>query len=140
LNNVKNDYSIWGARKGVGDAEIPIHFRYAIDRKPEYYKNIEGTEFKVSNNLDWREIIYQMALDYFLYHTQDDFLIKIAKNNPNYYPLGITGYEQYYTDIQGFWRQIYDQGFKSEIIEHPENLNFWFDFLDTSGELGQFSV
>jgi hypothetical protein len=26
------------------------------------------------------------------------------------------------------------------VIENPENLNFWFDFLDTEGELAQYSV
>ena len=62
-----------------------------------------------SNNIvDWREIIYQMALDYFQYNERDDFLPTIAKNNPVFYPSGYTGYEQYYTDMQGFWRQLYN--------------------------------
>ena len=26
----------------------------------------------------------------------------------SYYPEGETGYEAFYTDIQGFWRQLYD--------------------------------
>jgi hypothetical protein len=26
------------------------------------------------------------------------------------------------------------------VFEQPHNLNFWFDFLDTEGELKQFSV
>ena len=26
------------------------------------------------------------------------------------------------------------------VFEHPDQLNFWFDFLDTEGELGNFSV
>jgi len=45
LNNIKNDYSIWGARK-YNDVEVPIHLRYAIDAKPLYYKTIgmSGTE------------------------------------------------------------------------------------------------
>lgn len=42
LNNVKNDFSIWGVRKGVTGIEMPIHMRYAIDKKPEYYKTVEG--------------------------------------------------------------------------------------------------
>lgn len=74
------------------------------------YKVVE----RVKNyNCDWREIIYQMALDY-LQHAideegtpNDDFLPTIAKNNPDLYPTGITGYEQYYTDLEGFWRQLY---------------------------------
>ena len=42
INNVKNDYSIWGTRKGVSGAEIPIHARYAIHKKPVYYKSFDG--------------------------------------------------------------------------------------------------
>lgn len=143
LNNVKNDYSIWGHRKGVNGAEIPIHFRYAIDKKPIYYCSPYQDENPIYSidNVDWRELIFQMAVDYFAHHTETDFESKIAKFNKEYYPIGITGYEHYYTDVQGFWRQVYDgKEFLKEVEENPENLNFWIDFLDTSGELEQFSI
>ena len=45
LNNVKNDFSIWGTRKGVTGVEMPIHMRYAIDRKPMYYTTVEGQTY-----------------------------------------------------------------------------------------------
>lgn len=57
---------------------------------------------------DWREILYLMATDYFKYNTLDNFEIRIREANPNLYPTGRTGYEQYYTDIQVCWRQLYD--------------------------------
>ena len=41
--NIKNDYSIWGTRKGINGAEIPIHARYAIHKKPKYYKAYDGS-------------------------------------------------------------------------------------------------
>lgn len=89
--------------------------------------------------VDWREIIYQMALDFFLgqgcgdpsqpklYISEDNehfeemtnpdhFLYEVGKRNPYYYPTGKTGYEQYYTDMQGFWRQLYDPEYIPEII------------------------
>jgi hypothetical protein len=44
-----------------------------------------------------------MALDYFKYNHLDDFELRLAKANPQYYN-GQTGYENYYTDLQGFWR------------------------------------
>jgi hypothetical protein len=44
-----------------------------------------------------------MAKDYRKYNQNPDFLIKLAKNN-SHYPTGITGYEKYYTDMEGFWR------------------------------------
>lgn len=41
INQIKNDYSIWGVRKSVNGGEIPIHARYAIHKKPEFYKSFE---------------------------------------------------------------------------------------------------
>lgn len=252
INNVKNDYSIWGTRKGASGAEIPIHARYAIHEKPVYYKTFDGelyttfdveditpqpnrdklpdclksgfegkwwdiydwaeiykmmtgeypseamgqygnrtckmdlnayfppgTDWKktrplflfdvapdgtlystvhnplfdwmtpaqscghsytffleraqaenissyiydptipasidvVYHKVDWREIIYQMAKDYFQHGQEVDFYHNVMKNNmkldgiSSYYPTGETGYEMFYTDIQGFWRQLYD--------------------------------
>jgi hypothetical protein len=33
-----------------------------------------------------------------------DFNLRIAEKNQDCFPTGTTGYEQYYTDILGFWR------------------------------------
>lgn len=137
IQNVRNDYSIWGTRKTTQGAEIPIHLRYAIDNKPVQYTTIEvaDTEVKEYNerynshlkgqesqtytvvDYDWREIIYQMALDYFRYSWMEDFERKVAAANPDLYPTGRTGYEQYYTDIQGFWRQLYNPFIEQDIIK-----------------------
>jgi hypothetical protein len=94
---------------------------------------------------DWRELIYQMANDYYKYGQLDSFELKVKEANP-FYPFGITGYEQYYTDIKSFWRDIYtidsdeESGWAPEVNEAPATLNFWFDFLDYGGELAQFNV
>ena len=238
--NIKNDFSIWGKRKGVTGTDIPVHMRYAIDKKPVYYKQIKvndnneqesdaiiyisenfvGETTEKMKEVDWREIIYQMANDYFKYnHKLGDFTQRVAENNPDYYSNGRTGYENYYTDLQGFWRQIYNPdalgqtgivynnvgllsetefnnnkekyyisnpdgtytqcssdsvynasiyyytkddnsewielevikglstdmfsnktGLNQNVTKHPETLNFWFDFMDTQGELGKYSV
>lgn len=123
INNVKNDYSIWGTRKSITGAEIPIHARYAIHNKPVYYHSYDGNIYTTLDindkdinykKVDWREIIYQMALDYFKHGQEEDFLYNVQNNNlkmdglSSYYPEGETGYEAFYTDIQGLWRQLYD--------------------------------
>ena len=69
MENVKNDFAVWGKRN-----ERDIYARYAIDNKPEYYINYNNEEFytktptkKETNSrlkVDWREIIYQMTIDY----------------------------------------------------------------------------
>ena len=109
LLNVKNDFSVWGTYKSLSGADIPIHMRYALDTKPTSYTSLDNIEYTI-DKWDWREIIYQMAVDYYKNSnwTTDDFCLRVAAANPNLYPSGKTGYEQYYTDIQGFWRILYD--------------------------------
>ena len=191
ISNLKNDYSIWGSRKSSSGAQIPIHYRYAIDTKPVMYTTIQvqdeelinynnyygtyltGQNSRIylvkevleddmnyidlyknvlilntikaasyeqniitfekpkpeskqvisyNNNIltiegcpisevyivnDWREIIYQMAKDYRKYNHLHNFNYKIKEANSDLYPTGYTGYEQYYVDLEGFWRQLY---------------------------------
>ena len=139
LTSVRNDYSIWGTRTGIAGGDIPIHLRYALDYKPYYYKNFKGgvyyTEEFINKNgslegineealrlRDWRELIYQMAKDYRDNSNDGDFLYKIHKNNiveidgeeVILYPSGHTGYEHYYIDIEGFWRQLYNPEYTIE--------------------------
>ena len=171
LGNIKNDFTVWGTKKTATGLEVPIHARYAIDRKPEYYIYVtENYSEKYPNKthkiVDWREIIYQMALDYYHYNQEDDFSSKLQLYNidnnsgKSYYESGRTGYEQYYHDIEGFWRLLYapeeyldgyTPGFNTDnvvdkkdfykdgeytgpwnrkITESPSDLLFWFDFFD----------
>ena len=94
-----------------------------------------------------------MACDYSKYNHLDDFEARVAKYNPDTCPAGVTGYEQYYRDMMGFWRELYappeeevegceydpDTRWNVNIKENQDLLPFWFDFLDT-GELMQFST
>ena len=80
----------------------------------DYLKNSVSTEiyeaFVIKYQypiVDWRELIYQMSLDYSKCHTFEDFYYYIAQTNPEF-PSGITGYEQYYIDLQSFWRELYN--------------------------------
>lgn len=157
LNNLKNDFSIWGTRKSINGAEIPIHLRYAIDKKPTKYVKISNTGGKEKGDIlsteekeyDYRELIYQMALDYRNRGHDDDFVSDLIKYNPELCARGRTGYEQYYIDMEGFWRQLYDpegsseqyeNGWNKNINENPSALNFWFELLDTEGEISQYSI
>jgi hypothetical protein len=44
ITNIRNDFSIWGKRTSVSGEELPVHMRYAIDFKPEYYFPIRFDE------------------------------------------------------------------------------------------------
>ena len=148
-SNIKNDYAIWGKRNNRD-----IYARYAIDRKPEYYKSynnfiyytdhsqiqeaidafqmnynenvleitvnppeylssqLESQIYTISSDnhacVDWREIIYQMACDYREYNNQVDYYNRLKDNNKHLVRNGQTGYEKYYTDLEGHWREIYN--------------------------------
>lgn len=137
LQNLRNDFSIWGIRKTIDGAEVPIHLRYAIQNKPTRYKTYQGKEYSVKD-YDWRELIYQMSVDYLNYNLEDDFLSVIAKNNPDDYPTGYTGYEKYYTDLQGFWRQLYCYGEKQTINDNID-VNAQYFTLNEKNELEEVS-
>ncbi len=143
--------------------------------------------------VDWRELIFQMAMDYRQHNRDQDFLFQITNNNKNaegisYYPTGYTGYEQYYIDFEtgskkevnlttvdglsfketrtiSFWREIYNpclsikghfiskldnvwkniydygtSGWRKDLSENPQLVHFWFDFLDSYGEINRYAV
>ena len=165
INNIKNDYAIWGKKKSnVDSEENSIHMRVAIDEKPEKYVSFRGITYE-SSKWDWRELIFQMAKDYFDYNHEDDYEIILHKLNPDY-PFGKTGYEPYYEDLLGFWRYLYNpesddnevyvikkennesetdfkkkQYWNREVFDNPAGLLFWFDFLDgKTTKLGKYSV
>lgn len=72
---------------------------------------------------DWREVLYQMAKDYFKYNTLSDFEIRVREANPDTYPTGRTGYEQYYTDIQVCWRQLFNPELRNNILSLTEEIS-----------------
>ena len=72
---------------------------------------VEGDSTEIKVICDWRELIFRMASDYFKYGFLSDFKARIAYFNSSYYSDGITGYEQYYTDLEGFWRQLYNPNY-----------------------------
>lgn len=213
---------------GQGEIEVEDYpqYTYIAGDDTSWIYNDETKEI----TCDWREIIYQMALDYYKFHdTQSDFYWQIINNNRDsqgvsLYPDGRTHYEQYYTDILGFWRELFSpvsstnnnkHGFFQQVLltkstykrnkyylrereiksingikyysdevnrmqtftldssrsysenkiyyelieeiepasepkdtdyycenkrKYPYLLNFWFDFLDTTGELSKYSV
>ena len=165
IHNVKNDFAIWGKKKSsLKGKENDIHLRYAIDEKPERYVAFDGTIY-TTRNYDWRELIYQMAVDFYAHSHDDDYSIILYRNNPQY-QYGRTGYEPYYTDLLEFWRGLYDptsndnkkyfikkaetqpledflqvQYWSRLIFDDPSALLFWFDFLNgKKTEVGQYSV
>lgn len=105
-------------------AFIDVNYEDLVDDlvKEEYEERIKNSFF-----VDWREIIYQMAVDYRRHYHEDDFLYNVAQNNFEYYPTGITGYERYYTDLISFWRDLYNPNPDpiSENVSYLKAFNCW---------------
>lgn len=156
LNNIRNDFAIWGKKTSNSNGkENDIHMRVAIDEKPEVYTSFDGTVYN-TDEWDWRELIYQMAIDFYAHNHDDNYEIILHRNNPSY-PFGKTGYEQYYTDMLEFWRRLYNPQSKNnevyildeekgkywnrQVYNDPSSLIFWFDFLESkTTNLGKYSV
>lgn len=116
-------------------------------------------------NLNWRELIYQMACDYMQYGHDDNYAVRLARLNPQYQN-GCTGYESYYTDFLAYWRDIYDPfsddfekyyvnksgqslsteeqmiyGWNRAYYANPTLLDWWVDFIeDSESSIGKYSV
>ena len=97
-----------------------------------------------------------MAREYYQHNQNSSFLTKIQKAN-NWCKEGRTGYEPFYADVQGFWRQLYDlnpkdkdkdqyltsgvyKGWNKNAIYSPSSINFWLDFLEPEGEIDMYSI
>lgn len=100
---------------------------------------------KVEQEIDYRELIHQMALDYYAYHLEPDFYTVIEHNNP-WAKNGRTGFESFYADMKEFWPHLYkgdltkddlnnyilageNKGWSKKILE-PSSLIFWFELID----------
>ena len=114
-------------------------------------KGNEDTDFInpfTVKQVDWREIIFQMAKDYYAHHTEDDFNLNLRNNNIikykglNLYPKGKTGYEQYYHDIEAFWRTLYFPTYEinndNRIFKEQFSVNF--DIIDRNAYYDETSV
>lgn len=157
--NLKNDFVVWGEHK---DTKLPLHMHIALDKKPVEYRKFginradiedmksEGLDTSSigprgnvlyttnpnessagANYCDWRHVIYAMAEDYYQFGQWSKFRKAVQQGND--WVTGITGYEQYYTDIYNYWPTIYDTAhfkFKDEVESDPAALSFWFNFYD----------
>lgn len=133
IANVRNDYSIWGKKKANSEGkDNAIHMRVAIDEKPTEYTAFDGTVYR-SSEWDWRELIYQMAQDFYNHNHDDDFDVVLHNNNPTY-KFGKTGYEQYYTDMIGFWRLLYNPYPPTESNYDRETYNSFSEALSAYQE------
>lgn len=142
LNNIKNDYTIWGNMIAVDGAELPAHLRCAIDDKPTYYYPLldeaqdddhqplgrelwatesivideRGHELQADVICDWRELIYRMAYDY---SKSDAKILQITKEIAN------TSKAEELTELKRqltLWNKTWDTKYSAY---YTDILDFW---------------
>lgn len=120
--------------------------------------------------VNWREIIYQMAKDYYNYanNPKYNFIQVLYQNNKNILQSDYsTGYETFYTDLLGFWRYLYynpilenidfsleeNTSYNYTYLDYsietywnkimytdPSSLIFWFDLTEGTGEINNYQI
>lgn len=154
IGELKNDFSVWGKRKTTS-GETPVHMRVAIQQKPiaytPVYKINENNEIELNDTIsytsdeyDWRELIYQMALDESRSKKvkgqdwkQKEWQEQIGQQNQQYYPNGITGCEDFYLDMLTFWRELYDPNTPYEYIATTPDDTKAIEGVELNKETGQ---
>ena len=156
VSNIKNDFIVIGSNKDNPN----IVLRYSLHKKPVKYTSITVSDDELASynekhgfsikgqtseeytidRYDWRELIYRMAKDFTKFGHLDSFAVKVTQANPEF-ANGITGYEQYYTDMLGFWRDLYnpenaDNSSElygapwTKLADDPSKQKYWLEFLE----------
>ena len=150
--------------------KIPCRFHLAVDKKPDLdkikqegkphkvmlfrdqFQNVRGLAFSESGAaggkvewlgveydiiwsgeryaVDWREEIYYQMLESEKLGTDQN-----TEQNNSYF--------QYYAELKEEFPKIFDlesQEYKIDMEQHPNEINYYLDFIDENSQLGQYSV
>ena len=131
IQNVKNDYSIFGVRKTTSGTEIPVHLRYAIDQKPTYYRSWDGIIYstKKVDQKELTEIAKEIA--------SKEYLNTILSYSKQPLPEGLSNdwwdvwdWGEYYKELTG----RYPEGEMSDYATDATALNLSNIFIVQSGQ------
>ena len=147
-----NIWSSWEKLKPETQKPTPDTQEPAPETPKDLDVIIDGNEIIVI--ADWRELIYRMAIDFHKFGQEDNYLYLLQSLNPHLCTNGKTGYEQYYTDLMGFWTDVYRYkeyneetreytekiGWNQEKLNDPNSLFYWLDFIEGGNCLDNISV
>ena len=171
INNIiRNLLILEQNRKDAVEALSKNQINYENKQTEQQNEIVELCEQGGGLVVDWRELIYQMAKDYYNYanNPKYDYNYILRQNNKDILQLDdTTGYEVFYTDLLGFWRQLYynplleniefdieentnylytyldyvpETCWNKIIYSAPSKLNFWFDLTEGSGEINNYQI
>ena len=121
IENIKNDFTIWGTRPSASGKEgVPIHGRYIIDEAFKYYANgVDNIEEAIDSATGKKYWKWKAGADKTLTTTQDSDIIceqlyqmathpGSSENSYVLVPPNKEYYKQLFPDVLYFWRQIYN--------------------------------
>lgn len=158
-NNIKNDFVVWGSKditKTDGSKEqLVCRYHLAIDKKPQLqthnitlFTRGEGDAEvwvakaggdTVRQSTDWREEIYYQILE--------------AQVRGTDYNTQSYNYSAYAAELKQYFPKIFDlsnknsnsnpteaKGWKTQILNNYQELEYFLDFIDSGGEIGKYSI
>ena len=161
LNNVKNDFIIWGKREQIDKSTLPIRYHLAIDKKPVIDKNSQ-IKVKIVKDKETKDIIRILPgnADNIKIDTEKEEIkeVTIQKNQQYYdwrcelYFSGLlsekTGikYNNYYIELMNEWLKLYDLSddgnisISKRVEKEGETLDYYLDFIDSDSKISQLSI
>ena len=138
MNNIKNDFVIWGIRTGTDGYEIPIRYHLVIDQKPSI-----GNTYKVFKYVDLNDQFSERWYAPLVFDSINDFpetgvygVFYLANNNNTIYTWKLENNLNQYVEINASienvttkdWRtQLYFQGLSAQ--PYGEETNFYYSQL-----------
>lgn len=120
-SNIKNDYVIWGSRKGVSGADLPIRYHLAFDNKPTVNKSNKRLAL-ISTDIRGNRAIVPLTDNYFIGNT----LPSTIENKDIFYLVGAAG------SIPSVYK--YDKSLNG-FVQHPEYTVYYLVTDDWRTEL-----
>lgn len=132
-NNLKNDFHIWGE----AEDSSPIHFHIAIKEKPQINQTPRKVVFNEEGGLrlakddedgedyvpaDWRAELYLRGLEKWKNEIRPDM------------------YEQELLDLFDIIYNFKEKKFKTDMVTKPNELKYFFDYLEPSSQIYDCSV
>lgn len=137
---IKNDFIVWGKRKSLNGKQIPIRYHLTIDKKPQVGNSYQHVHV-YTNEIDGSKK-YKIEDSGGVTITTSDFRTELFLSGVAAQPLALEG-NYYYTELQNEWYKIYniEQGyFEPQALAHPDEIDFFLDFIDSQAEIGQYNV
>lgn len=139
FQQIKNDFIIWGKRKSLSGKQIPIRYHLTIDEKPQtgnQYPHIKLVTDKYEN----QKYVYDETGGTTV--TSSDFRTDLLLSGVTAERFA-TDSNYYYAQLQNEWPKLYDVmagQFKEQALNHPNNIDFFLDFIDVQSEIGEYNV